>query len=181
MNASAYGDEQRVPLRVPPSLFLAPLPLARALVVGGVIAAPLLLADGRIVLGLAALAVGVPMVVVLVRALDRLSHRFVVLVPAGFVVVDPMTLTDPVLFVREHIVGLQAVDADVASRTPVLDLRLGATLGSVALHFNEPAEIVRVGRGRKPAETVRTEGILVAVIRRADVLRLAASRRIRVQ
>ncbi len=28
VNALAYGDEQRVPLRVPPALFLAPLPLA---------------------------------------------------------------------------------------------------------------------------------------------------------
>ena len=181
VNALSYGDEQRVPLRVPPALFLAPLPLARALVVCSVIAAPLLLADGRIVLGLVALAVGVPLVVVLVRALHRLSRRFAVLVPAGFVVVDPMTLTDPVLFVREHITGIQAIDTDAASRPRVLDLRLGATMGSVALSFNEPAEIVRVGRARKPAETVRTDGILIAVVRRGEMLRLAAKRRIRVQ
>ncbi|MEX1006961.1 MAG: hypothetical protein WD271_03855 [Acidimicrobiia bacterium] len=181
VNALAYGDEQRVPLRVPPALFLAPLPLARALVVGSVIAAPLLLADGRIVLGLVSLAVGVPLVVLLVRALHGLSRRFAVLVPAGFVVVDPMTLTDPVLFVRERIAGMQAVDTDVASRSAVLDLRLGAAMGSVALRFNEPAEIVRAGRARKPAETVRTAGILIAVVRRDEMLRLAASRHIRVQ
>jgi hypothetical protein len=181
VNAHAYGDEQRVPLRVPPALFLAPLPLARALVVGGVIAAPLLLADGRTVLGLVALVVGVPLVAVLVRALHGLSRRFAVLVPAGFVVVDPMTLTDPVLFVRERITGMQAVDAGAASRPPVLDLRLGATMGSVALTFDEPAEIVRAGRARKPAETVRAEGILIAVVRRDEMLRLAGARRIRVQ
>ncbi len=145
------------------------------------IAAPLLLADGRIVLGVVALAIGVPLVVVLVRALYGLSRRFAVLVPAGFVVVDPMTLTDPVLFLRERITGMHAVDADAASGSPLLDLRLGATLGSVALSFNEPAEIVRAGRARKPAETVRTEGILIAVVRRHEMLRLAASRRIRVQ
>ena len=111
VNAIAYGDEQRVPLRVPPALFLAPLPLARALVVAGVIAGPLLLADGRIVLGVLALVIGFPLVAVLARALHRLSRRWAVLVPAGFVVVDPMTLADPVLFVREHITGLQAADA----------------------------------------------------------------------
>jgi 23S rRNA (adenine2503-C2)-methyltransferase len=43
------------------------------------------------------------------------------------------------------------------------------------------AEILRAGRARKPAEMVRTEGLLVAVVRRDDTLRLAASRRIRVQ
>ena len=65
----AYGDELRVPLRVPPALFLAPLPLARGLVVVGVAAGPLLLADDRIVLGVVALVVGLPVVLVLARAL----------------------------------------------------------------------------------------------------------------
>jgi hypothetical protein len=180
-NALAYGDEQRVPLRVPPALFLAPLPLARALVVGSVIAAPLLLADGRIVLGLVALVIGVPLLAVLGRSLHVLSRRFAVLVPAGFVVVDPMTLNDPLLFVRERITGMHAVDNDAASAHALLDLRLGATMGSVALSFNEPAEIVRAGRARRAAETVRADGILIAVVRRDEVLRLAASRRIRVQ
>ena len=115
VNAIAYGDEQRVPLRVPPALFLAPLPLARALVVAGVVAGPLLLADGRIVLGLVALVIGVPWPSVLARALHGLSRRWAVLVPAGFVVVDPMTLADPVLFLRERITGMQAADATRAA------------------------------------------------------------------
>ena len=181
VNALAYGDEQRLPLRVPPALFLAPLPLARALVVGSVIAAPLLLADGRIVLGLVALAIGAPLLAVLGRSLHALSRRFAVLVPAGFVVVDPMTLSDPLLFVRERITGMHAVDDGAASAHAPLDLRLGATLGSVALNFNEPAEIVRAGRARRTAETVRADGILIAVVRHDEMLRLAATRRIRVQ
>ena len=170
VNAIAYGDEQRVPLRVPPALFLAPLPLARssspAVVVG-----PLLLADGRIVLGLVALAIGVPLVAVLGRALHGLSRRWAVLVPAGFVVVDPMTLADPVLFLRERITSMKAVDATRPGMEDVLDLRLGATLGSVSLSFDEAAELFRAGRGRRPTETVKTTHLLIAVVRRDEVLR----------
>ena len=139
VNAIAYGDEQRVPLRVPPALFLAPLPLARALVVAGLIAGPLLLADGRIVLGLVALAIGLPLATVLGRALHGLSRRWAVLVPAGFVVVDPMTLADPVLFLRERITSMKPVDATRPGMDGVLDLRLGATWGSVSLSFDEAA------------------------------------------
>jgi hypothetical protein len=179
-NAFAYGDEQRVPLRVPPALFLAPLPLARALVVAGVIAGPLLLADGRIALGLVALAIGLPLAALLGRALHGLSRRWAVVVPAGFVVVDPMTLADPVLFPRERITRM-SVAAATRAASDVLDLRLGATSGSVALSFDEAAELFRAGRGRRPTETVSTMHLLIAVVRRDEVLRRAAARRIRVQ
>ena len=102
-NSIAYGDEQRFPLRVPPALFLGPLPLARLLVAAAVVAPVLLLADGDLVLGLAALVVGAAVVYLLSRSLASLSRRWAVLVPAGFVVVDPLTLADPVLFLREHV------------------------------------------------------------------------------
>ncbi len=181
VNAIAYGDEQRVPLRVPPALFLAPIPLARALLVAGVVAGPLLLADGRIVLGLVALAISVPLIVVLARALHGLSRRWAVLVPAGFVVVDPMTLADPVLFLRERITSMRVADATRPGVEDILDLRLGATMGSVLLSFDEAAELFRAGRGRRPTETVKTAHLLVAVVRRDEILRAAAARRIRVQ
>src|SRR5581483_11856243 len=42
VNGVAYGDEMRVPLQVPPALFLGPLPLVRLLVAGALAAAPLL-------------------------------------------------------------------------------------------------------------------------------------------
>jgi hypothetical protein len=179
-NALAYGDELRVPLRVPPALFIAPLPLARALVVAGVTAGPLLLADGRIVLGIVALVVGLPLAVLLSRALHRLSCRWAVLVPAGFVIVDPMTLADNVLFPREGIAGMQAASASRAA-PGVLDLRLGATIGSVLLSFDQVAELFRAGRGRRPTETVKTSSLLIAVVRRDAMLQIAKGRRLRVR
>ena len=65
--------------------------------------------------------------------------------PAGFVIVDPLTLADPVLFLRERIMSMHAADA--APVPPdVLDLRLGAGAGSVALVFDEAAELARAAR-----------------------------------
>jgi hypothetical protein len=179
-NALAYGDEQRFPLRVPPALFLGPLPLARLLVAGGIVAPVLLLADGDVVLGVPALLVGAALVFFLSRSLESLSRRWAVLVPAGFVVVDPLTLSDPTLFLREHIRHV-APEVPGTSAPGALDLRLGATAGSVSVGFDEEVELVRAARGRRGGETVTTAEIRVAVARRDEMLRLAAGRRLPVR
>lgn len=179
-NALAYGDEQRFPLRVPPALFLGPLPVARLLVAAGVVAPVLLLADGDIVLGIVALVVGAALVYLLSRSLSSLSGRWAVLVPAGFVVVDPLTLADPVLFLREHVRHL-APEPATAAPPGVLDLRLGASAGSVSVRFDEEVELVRAARGRHGGATVETDEIRVAVARRDEMLTLAAGRRLPVR
>jgi hypothetical protein len=179
-NALAYGDEQRFPLRVPPALFLGPLPVARLLVAAGVVAPVLLLADGDIVLGIVALVVGAALVYLLGRSLSSLSGRWAVLVPAGFVVVDPLTLADPVLFLREHVRHL-APEPATAAPPGVLDLRLGASAGSVSVRFDEEVELVRAARGRRGGATVETDEIRVAVARRDEMLTLAAGRRLPVR
>jgi len=179
-NGLAYGDEQRFPLRVPPALFLGPLPVARLLVAAGVVAPVLLLADGQIVVGLVALVVGAALVYVLSRSLESLSRRWAVLVPAGFVVVDPLTLADPVLFLREHVRQL-APEPPAAAPPGALDLRLGAGAGSVSAQFDAPIDLVRAARGRRGGETVETQDIRFAVVRRDEMLRLAAGRRLPVR
>jgi hypothetical protein len=179
-NAIAYGDEQRYPLRVPPALFLGPLPGARLLVMAGVVAPVLLLADGQIVLGVIALLVGAALVYVLSRSLDSLSRRWAVLVPAGFVVVDPLSLADPTLFLREHVRHV-APEPPTAAPDGVLDLRLGAGAGSVSVRFDEPVDLTRAARGRHGGATVNTAEIMVAVARRDEMLRKAAERRLPVR
>jgi hypothetical protein len=176
-NALAYGDEQRYPLRVPPALFLGPLPGARLLVTAGVVTPVLLLADGRIVVGIATLLVGAGLVYVLGRSLDALSRRWAVLVPAGFVVVDPLSLADPVLFLREHVRHMGPTPPTAAPQG-VLDLRLGAGAGSVSVSFDDEVDLTRSARGRQGGETVSTTAIMVAVARRDEMLRKAAERRL---
>jgi hypothetical protein len=173
-NGIAYGDEDRFPLRVPPALYLGPIPIARALVVAAVVTGPLLLADEEIGLGLVALALGVPIVVVGARALHGLSRRWLVVVPAGVVVLDPMTLAEPMLFVRRQVRALQRV----AGTTPVdgsLDLRLGATLGTVRIDLNEETSLTR-RNGRKQSTIVSTHALLIAVVAPDQLLASAARR-----
>jgi len=179
-NGVAYGDERRYPLRVPPALFLGPLPLTRAFLVAGLGAGPLLLADGSIGPGVAATVVGVPVAFVAARVLHRLSRRWLVLVPAGVVVVDRMTLADNVLFPREHVARLRALAA-ASPPGDVIDLRLGATWGSLLLEFDEPAELLRAGRPGRGAETVNANALIVAVSDRSELLAGAARRRVRVE
>lgn len=177
----AYGDEQRHPLRTPPGLYLLPVPAARALVAAGVAAGPLLLADGNVVAGIAALVVGYPLAALAARALHTLARRWVVLVPAGIVVVDPMTIADPVLFVRRHVRSLRAVDGTAPIPEGALDLRLGASWGSLLLTLDAEADLVRLGRRHRTAETLRPDTIVVAVAAREALLSGAAGRRVRVE
>ncbi len=179
-NALAYGDEQRFPLRVPPALYLGPLPVARLLVAGGVVAPVLLLAEGEIAIGAVALVVGIALVYVLSRSLESLSRRWAVLVPAGFVVVDPLTLADPTLFLREHVRHV-APEPPGPATPGTLDLRLGANAGSVSVGFDAEIELVRATRGRRGGETVTTAEIRIALPRREEMLRLAAGRRLPVR
>lgn len=179
VNGVAYGDEQRFPLTTPPGLYLGPLPLARAIVAAGIAAGPLLLADGRIGLGIAALAVGLPLAAALSRAVHALSQRLIVLVPAGFVIVDPMTLADPVLLTRERIRALGPTAVPTHVDAGALDLRLGATFGSVSLSLDREVDVMR-RRSRRASELLRASDIVVAAQRRRELLATAAGRRIRV-
>ena len=179
-NSAAYGDELRTPLRVPPALFLGLVPLARLVVAAGVVAPVLLLADQDWLWGVVAAVVGVPLAALSARSLHTLSRRWAVLVPAGFVVVDPFTLADPVLFLRERVVVM--APAPTGPPPPTLrDLRLGATLGSMLVRFTEPAEILTAPRARRGGETVHTEGVVVAVVRREPFLAEATARRLPVE
>jgi hypothetical protein len=115
---------------------------------------------------------------VLSRILHGLSDRFVVLVPAGFVVVDPFTLSDPVLCIRERIVSLRAAGPAPTPRPDLLDLRLGATIGTVAVTLDETAELFRTGRTRRSTVTTRANELWIAPLRRRALLAEAAHRRI---
>ena len=180
-NATSYGDELRFPLRVPPALFLAPLPLARLLVAAACVAGPLLLADGKMVLGVVALLVGAPLVFVLSPGRSfGLARRWAVLVPAGFVVVDPFTLTDPHLFLREHVRWMAQVTRRGGPRR--------GCRPPARRHHRIGGGALRLGRRpvpplptRRETGTVAAEEICIAVVRPAEMLRLAAQRRLPVR
>jgi hypothetical protein len=174
VNSLAYGDELRFPLRVPVSLLVGPVPLAVVLAGAGACAGPLLLADGRVVAGIVVTLIGLPIAYAMIRSLHSLSRRFLVLVPAGVVVVDPLTLADPVLMRREEIAQVRAASGQAADG---LDLRLGTRAGTIEITLRAPQSFAR-RRGRSDAALCDADVVLVSTVRTAAFVATAADRRI---
>jgi hypothetical protein len=175
-NALAYGDEQRFVLRVPTPLLLGPIPIAVVLAGAGTVSGPLLIADGRYVVGALATLVGIPVAALVVRALHPLACRWFVLVPAGIAIADPLTLTEPVLVRREHIARLRRT-AEAALPAGALDLRLGTLGGGISMELTDDVEFGR-RRGRRDAEVITPRLLAVAVVRADAALAQARTRRI---
>lgn len=179
VNGSAYGDERRLPLRPPLALLLGPVELAWAVCVAGAAAGPLLLAAGSWFVGGVALVVGWPAAWFAARALHGLSQRWVVFVPAGFVLHDLMALTDPLLLPRRSVVALGPAPADSRSA----DFSLGAAGLILQVDLVEPVEVTPVPRrtspGQRPKpEPGRVDSLLFAPSRPGAVLREARRRRL---
>jgi hypothetical protein len=161
-DGAAYGYERRFPLRAPFALMIGGIPITAAVVAAGVGAGPLLLADRRWWWGAAATAIGFPAAALAVRALHSLDRRWLVVVPAGFVVADPLTLSDPVLLPSEIVAAV--ADAAVDAPPGALDLRLGTAFGGLAVRTREPGTFVRRA-GRAEVAPVETDTVLVTPLR----------------
>ena len=172
VNGPAYPNERRYPLRVPGALLLGPLELAWAVTVGAPIAAVLLLASGQVVPGVVAVVVAGAAGWFLGRALHGLSRRWLVFVPAGFVVHDPMTLVDPVLFPKLQIAAIEPAEAG----TDALDLTQGSPGLAVELRLREPAGLVLTKPGERVGPTVDADRLLVTPTRPGKVLAEARER-----
>ena len=165
--STAYGPEQRFPLRVPISLLAGPLPISVVAVGAGIACGPLLLADGNVVAGIGALIVGAPIVFLLARSLTALDRRWIVLVPAGLVVVDPLTFPDPVLLPREHIASIRISPIETVANDE-REIRAGGP-GVLLITCREAGSFLRrSGRGRV---TVEADRIRVSPVRPGVVLR----------
>jgi hypothetical protein len=179
--STAYGPEQRFPLRVPVSLLAGPLPIAVALIGAGVASGPLLLASGNIIAGVVASAVGAPVVAALVRSLSALDHRWLVLVPAGLVVVDPLTFPDPVLLPREHIRSLGlAPGGSVGGATERHgdgEILVGGS-GPLLITCRETGSFLR--RAGRANATVDADRLRVSPVRADAVVEAAGAHRITV-
>ena len=174
VNGAAYGYERRYPLRAPGALLAGPIPLAWALAVTGTLAGPLLLAAEQWLAGGIATALGLPLAYVCARALNSLSHRWAVLVPAGLVLKDHVTLLDPMLFKRTMIEQLGPAAAD----TDAVDLTARSPGLALELRLKEPEPVVLVQPGRKRNQPGHVTRMLFTPSRPGALLADAAGRRI---
>ena len=156
VQASAYGDEARYPLRPPGALLLGPLPLLWSTMAAAVVGGPLLLATGQWIAGAAVSLVAVGLAVVLPRRFHLLSRRFLVFVPAGVVLHDPLGLAETAMFPWRAVVSVSRAFAD----TQALDLTAGALGPAAEVTLSESGTVVRVGRRRGQTSAVHTRAWL---------------------
>lgn len=174
VDGSSYGDERRMPLRVPIALLAGPAELAWVAVVAGVCAGPFLLAARQWVAGGLALAVGVPAAWWGVRVLHILARRWLVFVPTGLVVHDQLTLVDPVLLRR----GVLHAVGPAPAGSEAFDLTGGASGLALELRLTEAVSLLPVARRRSPAELEEVTAVLVTPSRPGRVVAEARRRRL---
>lgn len=176
VNGPAYPNEARFLLRAPGALLLGPLAVAWALAVGPPVVGALLVAAGRPLAGAVALAVAAPLSFLLGRAMHGLSRRWVVFVPAGVVLHDPLALADPVLFRRPTVASLGPAPAG----TDALDLTQQAPGLALELSLKEktPMVLVRPGRRGGSQQPGASARLVFTPTRPGAVLAEAARRRL---
>lgn len=175
VQASAYGAEQRFPLR-PPAPFIAPMVLAWSVLTTVWLVGPLALAAQAWILGGALSTVAVVAAVVLGRRFHRLTRRWLVLVPAGVVLHDHLLLVETVLIRRHDLSGLHLA----TSGPDAIDLT-GLTWGAaVQMDLREPQVLIpRVGgRGPEASKPVRVRTVVLAPSRPGALLSAARSARV---
>lgn len=173
VNGPAYPNERRYLLRAPGALLAGGLPLFWALAVVGVCAGPLLLAARNWVLGGIAVVLGAPLAVLLVRSVHGLARRWVVFVPAGLVLHDPMNLVDPVLFRRQVVVALGPATVGTAA----LDLSQKAPGLALEMVLTEVVTLSLMKPGQRLGQATTTDRLLFTPTRPGAVLDEARARR----
>jgi hypothetical protein len=173
VDGASYGPERRWALRIPASLLLGPLPLAWAVIVVGAAGGPLLLAAGSWIPGVLATVVGLPAAAFALRALHGLALRWLVFVPAGFVLADRTVLYQPVLVPREAVGGIAPAERGTAAT----DLTAGASGLVVEVRLVDP---VAAGRrvGRRGFEDVALRAFLISPVRPGALLGAAEAHRL---
>ena len=173
VQAAAYGDERRFPLRVPGPIAITVLPLGWLLAAGTAISGPLMLAARQWIAGTIITAMAMVWGVTFARRCHRLSRRFAVFVPAGFVLHDHVVLADTAMFAAATVRGLHLAPAgsEAADAT-------GAALGlAVELQLVEPGTIVLAGTiDARQGKALHVRSVLLSPSRPGRLLDAAALR-----
>lgn len=140
IQASAYGDERRFPLRCPRP-HAAVILLAWSLWFAATAIGAILLAAG-IIIGLALLAPAVAGFVFLPRRFHRYARRWLVQVPAGLVVHDYMVLTETAMFPRRVVDDVDAWSHSESGVDEPFDLSGGIRSTGIVIRLTGPETVI---------------------------------------
>lgn len=172
VQASAYGDERRFGLR-PPLGYLAATGVTWLVWSVAVVAAPMTAAARAWVPAAVAGVVAVAGALTLPMRWHQLSRRWVVLLPAGFVVHDPVVLGETLMVARRHVAAVRPAPLG-AGATDAADLT-GPTPGlAVEVTLSEAATVLLAPRRDRPRGTaIHVESFLISPTRPGAVLEAA--------
>ncbi|NND75761.1 MAG: hypothetical protein HKN44_12220 [Ilumatobacter sp.] len=172
VQSSSYGDEERLPLRLPVAAGAAAI-VSWVIWAAAVLTGPLLLAARSWIAGALLSAVALAGVVALVPRWHRLTRRWLVLVPAGLVVHDPVVLADTLMVRTDQIAGLRLARADTAAA----DLTGPASGYALEVQASETVTTVFAFTPQEPSgRAVHMTAFLVSPSRPGEALRTASAR-----
>ncbi len=178
LQASAYGDERRFGLR-PPLGYLAACVVTWVVWVAALIAAPLALAASVWAVAAPAALLAAGGALTLPRRWHQLTRRWLVFVPAGVVVHDPVVLDETLMVPRRRIVAVAPNELGPGTAAGAADLT-GPTPGlAVEIVLDEPARATlarRPGEGR--GRPITASALLVSPTRPGAAINEARRRRL---
>ena len=160
VQASAYGDERRFLLR-PPVAFVAPVAISVVIVDFFIIATPMFFAARIWLAGC---------IKFMAPRIHQLSRRWLVFVPAGFVVHDEIVLSINLMIKKQELVDIQLARDD----TQAADLSALTWGVPLELSFNKTLDVSLTAIGArhlKAVSAIHATSIIIAPSRPGAVLR----------
>ncbi len=167
VDGGSYGDELRLALRTPGPLLLGPIPVVTTAVILGAATGPLLVASQVWIIGILLIIVGWSAAFQGVRILHQLTQRWLIFVPSGVVVKDPMQLVDPLRIHKNNLVTVGVAGANTTAR----DLTYNSLGGAfeIVLERPEPTAL-------KSGESFSVAAVMVTPSRLGDAIAEAERR-----
>lgn len=174
VQVSAYGDERRLPLRVPAAMQI-PIALTWLFWVGTTLTGVLMLAAERLVIGIVLVVVAGLLTWLIFQRLHRFSCRWLVSVPAGVVIHDPVVLGETLMVLRPNVLHARLALAG----TEAADLSGPAAGHALEITMREMVQVVLAATTSKPKGTaIHAQAVLVAPSRPGRALLALADRKI---
>jgi hypothetical protein len=172
--ASAYGHEQRFPLRPPPA-YLVAAATAWMVMAAALIAGPLLLAHRRWSVGAVVCAGAIAVAIWAWPRWHKLSRRWLVVVPVGVVIHDHLVLGETLMLRRQEVAGVRLAPAD----TQAFDLTGPATGHALEISTTEPVTVTLAASPKEPrGRVIHLTACLVAPSRPGRALTSVAARQL---
>jgi hypothetical protein len=170
---SAYGSEQRFPLK-PPVPFVIPIVVFWIVLAACAVAGAVLVANEVWIIGSALVIVAAVGGWFLGPRFHQLSRRWLVVVPAGLVVHDPLLLVENALFRVSDLSSVHLAPAD----TEAADLTGGTAGVVIEIVLRAMDTVVMVGGPDKPTgNALHVLSVLVSPTRPGRALNAAAARK----